>query len=117
MKTVHEFLIVSIALALAETGILIASTETEYNPVYGFTDQSCTYNLKFFQSMEAMNAHSRADNGWKHNSYVEFLKSQQCIEVVRAVGTRPKERVKRKKVQIQAVDLAADCHLAQGHPR
>ncbi|MXZ54903.1 MAG: hypothetical protein F4Z14_01850, partial [Gammaproteobacteria bacterium] len=89
MKPVHEFLIVSIALALAGTGILIASTETEYNPVYGFTDQSCTYNLKFFQSIEKMEAFSRADNGWKHNSYMEFLKSQQCIEVVRAVGTRP----------------------------
>lgn len=90
MKTVHKFLIGSIALALAGTGILIASTETEYNPVYGFTDQSCTYNLKFFSSMEEMNAYSKRDNGWKHNSYMEFLKSQQCVEVVRAIGTRPK---------------------------
>lgn len=89
MKTVHKFLIGSIALALAGTGILIASTETEYNPVYGFTDQSCTYNLKFSSSMEEMNAYSKKDNCWKHNSYMEFLKSQQCIEVVRAIGTRP----------------------------
>lgn len=90
MKTVHKFLIGSIALALAGTGILIASTVTEYNPVYGFTDQSCTYNLKFFSSMEEMNAYSKRDNGWKHNSHMEFLKSQQCVEVVRAIGTRPK---------------------------
>lgn len=91
MKTLHKLLagLIWIALALAGAGILIASTETEYNPVYGFTDQSCTYNLKFFQSIEKMNAYSRADNGWKHNSYMEFLKSQQCIEVVRVVGTRP----------------------------
>ena len=87
---IHRNLLVGlIALALVGTGILIASIETEYNPVYGFTDESCTYNLKHFESIDDMDAYSAVDNGWEYNSYIEYLKSDRCVEVVRVEGTRP----------------------------
>ena len=91
MTTRHKFLAGAIVVALAGTGILIASIETENDPVYGFTDVSCTYNLKYFTTMDEMEAYSDANNGWEYNSYIELSEPDKCVEVVRVEGRRLEE--------------------------
>lgn len=87
----HTSMWLPLVVVLAGTSILIASAEAEYDPVYGFTDISCTYNLEYFINMEAMDDYSSANNGWEYNSYIKVSDPNNCVEVVRVEGQQDED--------------------------
>lgn len=77
---------------LLGTGILIASTSTEYDPVVGFTDESCrSYDYREFLNMDSMDEYSdNPNNNWEYNSYIKYSDPQKCVRVLR-VKEKPRE--------------------------
>lgn len=96
MKVLHKLSRIStwllvLVVFLAGTSISIASTTVE-GPVAGFTDVKCRDDAIYFLTMDSMIEHSNADNGWEFNSYVTASNPYECIEHVRAEGTRIPQR-------------------------